>query len=102
VEKEGTFLSRLSAKLELPVAEALVHFIVSVVMVLGIAGVDLLLDRLALSGKTIPWTDLKLGDAMFMLEVVAAIGIIGSGVIAAVVIMIIRLIKEVIAAWRAP
>ncbi len=92
----------MGSKLEVPIAELLVHFIVTVVALLSIAAIGWFLKFVGLNDTMIPLTSLKLDDAMLMLEVVAAIGIIGFGVLAAIAVMAIGAIKAAKAAWRAP
>jgi hypothetical protein len=85
------FLSLVALKLEVPVAEIVVHLGVTVLSVLSIAFIEGMLRAVGLDGKKIPWTEITLSDWMFYLEVIAATAIIAIGVF-----------KAAMAAWRAP
>jgi hypothetical protein len=85
--KEGPaqrFLSLVSAKLEVPATEIIVHFVVTVLSVLSIALIELLLRVAGLDGKEIPLVNITLGDWMFYLEVIAATAILAVGIFKAV------------------
>jgi hypothetical protein len=83
------FEQTLWPKLELPLAEIIVHLAVTVLSVLSIAAIELLLYLLGLDGKEIPGTGVKLSDWMLVLEVLAATAII-----------VIGIAKAVIALWK--
>jgi hypothetical protein len=98
----GTFFAHVYTKLELPAAEIAVHLIATAMVLFSIAFIDLFIRLLGLGDTKMPWTNFKLSDAMLMLEVVAAIGIIGVGVLVAITILAVRGIKAIIKEWRAP
>ena len=60
------------AKLIKAAAEIVAHFFITVMSLLGIAGTGLVLDLLGLTSKTIPLTNLTLGEWIFMLEIISA------------------------------
>jgi hypothetical protein len=67
-------------KLEKPVTELVVHFIVTVLAISSIRAIEWLLHAYGIEGKVIPFTTLPMGDWMFSLEVLAASVIILVGV----------------------
>ena len=83
--------SQVAKKLQVPAVEILVHFFVTVLTVVSIALIDWLVRVAGLDNRNIPGFNVKLSDWMFVLEVIAATGIISVGVI-----------KAVVAAWKAP
>jgi hypothetical protein len=72
--------NKLLPRLELPAAEIVLHLIVTVLSILGIAGIEGLLYLVGLDRKLIPGTTIALGDWMFVLEIVAATAIILIGI----------------------
>jgi hypothetical protein len=76
----GTFFSGVWTKLEKPVTELVVHFIVTVLAISSIRAIEWLLHAYGIEGKVIPFTTLPMGDWMFSLEVLAASVIILVGV----------------------
>lgn len=63
-----TYLSKLIRA----ASEILAHFLITVMSLLGIAGTGVVLDLLRLTSKTIPLTNLTLGEWIFILEVISA------------------------------
>ena len=80
--------TRVAPRLELPAAEIIVHLIVTLASVAGIAIVKLALWIVGLSDEEIPWTGIVLDKLMFFLEVVAAALIISIGIVKAVIALI--------------
>ena len=91
LESARGFLALVGTKLEVPAAEIVVHLGVTVLSVLSIALIEWLLHVLGLDDRKIPWTEFKLSDWMFDLEMLAATTII-----------IVGIIKATVAASRAP
>lgn len=75
-------------RLELPVVEIILHFIVTVLSILTIAGIELVLYVVGLDGRQIPLVKITLGELMFVLEVVAAGAIIFVGITKAVLALV--------------
>lgn len=70
-----------------PVYEMAAHFILSVIAILAIAVTDLLLSRLGLGVRTVPFVSITLSDWMFDLDVVSATLVNVVGMIRAVIVL---------------
>src|SRR5260370_24292494 len=84
-----------------------VHFGVSLLALVGLYIIELFVIWMALGVKTVTALSINLGDLMFNLEVIAAVGIIVLGMLEALVVLFLQLIldcvekaREITKAWR--
>ncbi len=80
--------TKVGPRLESPAAEIIIHLLVTLASVAGIAIVKLALWIVGLSDEEIPWTGIILDKLMFFLEVVAATLIISIGILKAVIALL--------------
>jgi hypothetical protein len=84
----GSFIRAVWSRLEVPLAEIVVHTVVTILSLLSIAGIEVLLRWLRLDGKQFPHLNITLSEWMFYLEIMAASLIIGIGIIKAVIALV--------------
>jgi hypothetical protein len=72
------------------VAEIVIHFAITVVAIVSIAGIQMLLSFLGLDGKRIPATEITLNDWMFYLELVTVTLILGTGLVKSIARLVQR------------
>ena len=95
------------ARLALPVALILVHFVVSILALVSLAAIERIL-RSSDSRRTIPGFSTTLGQWISYLEIVAASAIIIAGAVEALVVLFLGIIlivfepeiREIASAWR--
>lgn len=81
-------VNKLWPGLEKPLVEIILHFIITLLSILTIAGIDGVLHFIGLEGKRIPIIQVSLGDWMFWLEILAATAIIVVGIGKAIIALV--------------
>jgi hypothetical protein len=96
----GRFLSDVWARLALPAALIVVHFLVSILALVSLALIEWMLRITRIDGEIIPGSHTTLGSWILYLERVASSVIIIAGTVEALIVLFLGIVSDCVTRFR--